>query len=274
MRHLSQTAKLCLVGVVVTLSLVFLINSIMIPRIGGPETDNAGQTPLKNSSEAPLHSTTLVIQNIVSPNLSPPTISLSPVQTPVQTMVLSQPPVIKTSTSPTRTLTDVTAASHNPYSIDTSDLSQRVHVLVNRQRSDQGLAELVFDPTLANIALKHSQDMAAQHYIAHENPAGQNPTERGIAAGYLCRKDYGTYYTYGIAENLFQNNLYSSTIYYSNRETVYNWNSPEEIARSTVAGWMNSSGHRKNILTPTFDREGIGVAIASDDKVYITENFC
>ena len=141
MRHLSQTAKLCLVGVVVILSLVFLINSIMITRIGGPETDNAGQTPLKNSSEAPLQSTTLVMQNIVSPKLPPPTASLSPVQTTVQTMVLSPPPIIKTSTSPTRTVTDVTAASHNPYSIDTSDLSQRVHVLVNRQRSDQGLAE-------------------------------------------------------------------------------------------------------------------------------------
>ena len=116
--------------------------------------------------------------------------------------------------------------------------------------------------------------MAAQDYFAHVNPAGQNPTARGIAAGYTCRKDYGSYYTYGIAENLFQNNLYSSATYYSNRETVYTWNSAEEIAQTTVGGWMNSSGHRENIVTPTFDREGIGVAIAPDDKVYITEDFC
>jgi uncharacterized protein YkwD len=34
---------------------------------------------------------------------------------------------------------------------------------------------------------------------------------------------------------------------------------------------MNSSGHRKNILTPTYDREGIGVAISADGRVYITE---
>jgi len=54
---------------------------------------------------------------------------------------------------------------------------------------------------------------------------------------------------------------------------VYHWNSPEAIAQTTVAGWMNSSGHRENILTLTFDREGIGIAIASE-KVYITENFC
>ncbi|MDD1700884.1 MAG: CAP domain-containing protein, partial [Methanoregula sp.] len=111
------------------------------------------------------------------------------------------------------------------------------------------------------------------HYFAHVNPAGQDPTSRATADGYTCRKTYGSYYTYGIAENLFQNNLYSSATFYNNRETVYNWNSPEAIAQTTVAGWMNSSGHKKNILTRTFDREGIGVAIASE-KVYITENFC
>jgi uncharacterized protein YkwD len=148
-----------------------------------------------------------------------------------------------------------------------------VHELVNQQRSGSGLSALRFDPVLADIARKHSEDMGLQHYFAHMNPAGQNPTARGTAAGYNCRKTYGSYYQYGIAENLFLNNLYSSATYYSNRETVYHWNTPEAIAQITVAGWMNSSGHRENILTPTFDREGIGIAIASE-KVYITENFC
>jgi uncharacterized protein YkwD len=37
---------------------------------------------------------------------------------------------------------------------------------------------------------------------------------------------------------------------------------------------MGSSGHRENILSSAYDREGIGVAIAKDDKVYITEDFC
>jgi hypothetical protein len=54
----------------------------------------------------------------------------------------------------------------------------------------------------------------------------------------------------------------------------YDWNTLEEIAESTVEGWMNSPGHRKNILIPVWQREGIGVSIAPDDKVYITENFC
>jgi uncharacterized protein YkwD len=166
------------------------------------------------------------------------------------------------------------SAAENPFPISTDALEQRVHDLINQQRTARGLTSLRFDPTLADIARKHSEDMAAQDYFAHVNPAGQDPTARGISAGYTCRKNYGSYYTYGIAENLFQNYLYSSATFYSNRETVYDWNSAEEIAQTTVGGWMNSSGHRENIVTPTFDREGIGVAIAPDDKVYITEDFC
>jgi len=165
-------------------------------------------------------------------------------------------------------------AIKNPYTISTTALEQRVHDLINQERTAQGLSALDIDPALADVARAHSEDMAAQQYFAHVNPQGQDPTARGEAAGYICRKIYGAYYTYGIAENLFLNNLYSSATYYSNRETEYTWNSPEEIAQTTVSGWMNSSGHRENILTPTYDRQGIGVAIGSNDRVYITEDFC
>jgi uncharacterized protein YkwD len=54
----------------------------------------------------------------------------------------------------------------------------------------------------------------------------------------------------------------------------YDWKTAGKIAESTVHGWMNSQGHRKNILTPRWKSEGIGVAISPDDKVYITQNFC
>jgi uncharacterized protein YkwD len=70
-----------------------------------------------------------------------------------------------------------------------------------------------------------------------------------------------------------QNNLYDSVTYY-NGIPRYAWNTQEEIAQSTVDGWMTSPGHRQNILTSTYNREGIGVAIDSDNKVYITEDFC
>jgi uncharacterized protein YkwD len=165
-------------------------------------------------------------------------------------------------------------APGDPYTISENDLAEQIHILINRQRAANGLNALGTDPALAGIALNHSEDMATHHYFAHVNPLGQDPTARGAAAGYSCRKDYGSYYTYGIAENIFQNNRYSTITYYSDGKYVYEWTSPDAISRSTVDGWMNSPGHRKNILSATCDREGIGVAIASDDKIYITEDFC
>ncbi len=54
----------------------------------------------------------------------------------------------------------------------------------------------------------------------------------------------------------------------------YDWLTNEEIAFIAVDGWMNSEGHRKNILNSNFDREGIGVYIDSEDRVYVTQNFC
>lgn len=76
----------------------------------------------------------------------------------------------------------------------------------------------------------------------------------------------------GLAENIAQNWTYESTTYI-NGIPIHDWNTEENLAEQTVNGWMNSPGHRENILSG-FHSEGIGVAIASDDKVYFTQNFC
>ena len=118
------------------------------------------------------------------------------------------------------------------------------------------------------------EEVSLQNYFEHKNPEGQDPTARAKQAGYTCHKELGGgYYTEGIAENIFQNYLYDSYTQ-SGIYTSYDWNTPEEIAKSTVNGWMHSSGHRQNILTTTYDRQGIGVAVSGDNKVYITEDFC
>ena len=54
----------------------------------------------------------------------------------------------------------------------------------------------------------------------------------------------------------------------------YNWFTLEGLAQKAVNGWMNSKGHRENILKASYDRTGIGVAVAEDGKVYFTQNFC
>jgi len=158
--------------------------------------------------------------------------------------------------------------------IDKSKLEKQVHELTNEYRIKNGLGALSWDDKLSNVARSHSEDMASRNYFAHETLEGKNPTDRGASQGYTCQKVIGMLIYSGIAENIFQNNLYDRVWTTNGIPTSYDWNTLDEIASSTVDGWMDSPGHRKNILTKTIDKEGIGVAIASDDKVYITQNFC
>jgi uncharacterized protein YkwD len=60
----------------------------------------------------------------------------------------------------------------------------------------------------------------------------------------------------------------------SGKEMTFDWNTVGKIAESTVDGWMRSPGHRQTILTSRYDKTGIGIAIASNDQVLITQLFC
>jgi len=157
--------------------------------------------------------------------------------------------------------------------IDLNRLEHLIHDLVNYERDSADIEKLDWDENLSEIARSHSIDMAKNNYFSHDNSQGDGPSERGLNQGYYCKKDYGAYYTEGLAENIFQNNLYDS-ITYINGIPTYHWNSLEQIAESTVDGWMESTGHKENILDPNYSKQGIGVAISLGDEVYITQDFC
>jgi len=166
-------------------------------------------------------------------------------------------------------LEDETRPEFDPYEIE-----KLVHEFTNEQRLNHGLSELDFDSEISEIARGHSLDMANRGYFAHVTPDGLDPTGRANNAGYSCTKFVGIMIYSGLAENIFQGHLFDSYYTINGVITSYDWNSNEEIAKITVDGWMDSPGHRKNILTDLFDREGIGVFITEDDKVYVTQNFC
>ncbi len=151
-------------------------------------------------------------------------------------------------------------------------LEKKIHALVNRERQKHGLSPLAFDHALVLIARKHSRDMANRKYFDHISPEGRDFSFRYRKAGYSCAIKEGNIIYYG-AENIALNNLYDS-VTTVNGEAFYDWNSEDRIAGTTVEGWMKSPGHRKNILTPEWRNEGIGIVISPDDKVYITQNFC
>lgn len=225
------------------------------PTITAPAT----HVPTTTQTPAPTPITTVPTDATDVPTAEPTTvITLAVTQVPPQ--------------PPSGSLTSSTPGA--PY-IDPSALEGRVHELINNQRQLNGLSALSHDPFLADIARGHSWDMVVRNYFEHMNPDGLLARGRGDAAGYPCiRVVKGGSYN-GISENLFQGTRYSA--YYSNAEGViafYNWSSVDEIADKAVTGWMNSPGHRQNLLTSRYQLEGIGVAFSSDDKIYITENFC
>lgn len=171
---------------------------------------------------------------------------------------------------------DYETASQAP-SLDLSRLSRRIHEGVNDVRQERNLSPLAWNDTLAAVAQLHSRDMAENDFFSHRNPDGEGPTERGVGEGFSCEKTFEQYRTEGIAENIYYTYPYSS--YQSterNGEEVrrYNWKTEEDIAEEIVRGWMDSPDHRQNILDPRYDREGLGVARASDDRLYVTQNLC
>jgi len=157
--------------------------------------------------------------------------------------------------------------------INIQELELSIHDLINSERQKNGIPLLQYDDKLADIARAHSQDMANRNYFDHNNPEGDGPTERAIKAGYPVHKELGGgWYSDGIAENIHKGWLYSQ-ITYIGISTTYDWYTQAEIAYNCVNGWMNSPGHRQNILTSSYDKEGIGVSISNDYAVYVTQDF-
>ena len=154
-----------------------------------------------------------------------------------------------------------------------SKIESLVFQYTNEERNKHGKSSLTNDARLASIARGHSYDMGNRGFFDHDTPEGLEPTDRANNAGHSCRKDYGSYYTIGIAENIAQHWLYTSYMTIGIKSS-YTWHSEESLAREIVDGWMNSPGHRENILDSDYDRLGVGISITKDDAVYATQNFC
>jgi len=164
-----------------------------------------------------------------------------------------------------------------PPEIDLGELAARIHELVNQERVKRSLPPLAWDDAMAQIAWRHSCDMAARHYLGHTNPEGESPTARGEKAGYSCQHREGEMTAIGLGENIYQNHLYRSVQRLSingRSHELHETNTLEEIAASTVSGWLGSDGHRRNLLHATYASAGIGIALAEDGRIYITQLYC
>ncbi len=174
--------------------------------------------------------------------------------------------------------------AHYPVAADTGtqpevtadELERQIHQQINQVRQDYGLPQLDSDELLSAIARKHSSDMARYHFFSHINLQGEGPVERANDLGWNKKKqlDANTWTT-GPGENIFMDHLYDKVVTTTQNgvsvRKEYLWKTMEEITQSIVQGWMGSLPHRKNILSPQYDQEGIGVAI-SEYEIYVTED--
>lgn len=110
--------------------------------------------------------------------------------------------------------------------------ASEVIALSNTEREKAGLPPLKQNSRLERAALAKVDDMVAQQYFEHESPDGKGPSDLAEAAGYA-------YIVVG--ENLAEGDFTSS--------------------KDLVDGWMNSPGHRANILNERFEEIGVAVRI-------------
>lgn len=119
--------------------------------------------------------------------------------------------------------------------------------LVNEQRRRSGLNELEWDGELARLARDYSRKMAREDFFDHHDPEGATVVERARNARV---KNWSK-----IGENLFF------------------CEGADEFSRLAVRGWMKSPTHKENILDRDWNRSGIGVFAAPDNRIYVTQVF-
>lgn len=119
---------------------------------------------------------------------------------------------------------------------------QRAFDLLNADRAANGLPPLKLNLAVTAVAERHAQDEINRKFFAHNNPDGQSPFDRMRAAGI----------SFGYAgENLAIN----------------------QNVTAAEQAFMNSPGHRANILSPQYTEVGIGVRYSPQGSVYVVQNF-
>lgn len=104
-----------------------------------------------------------------------------------------------------------------------------VFELVNQERAAAGVAPLDWNPALATAAQLHAEDMVAQDYFDHDSPDGRSFSDRAREAGYDASPR---------GENIAAG---------------------QPDASSVMNSWMNSNGHRNNILSEGSNEIGVGL---------------
>jgi len=126
---------------------------------------------------------------------------------------------------------------------ETSAEAAKVLMLTNEYRARNNLGPLTWNPKLALAAQRYAEQMANEGFFSHTSSAGVTVGQRITSAGY-------DWWTYG--ENI-----------------AYGYSTPEKV----MEGWINSSGHRANLLAQSYQDLGVGYAEGGTGVAYWVQDF-
>jgi uncharacterized protein YkwD len=126
-----------------------------------------------------------------------------------------------------------------------------VFAKTNRLRRIKGVAPLIRDAKLRQIARAFSNDMLVRRFFSHTTPAGL-PSYKRIRSHYPHR-------VRAVGENIWESSGYAQS-------------SPQTLANLIMADWMNSPAHRANLLDPDYTNMGVGVS-ARQQVIKVTQEF-
>ena len=149
--------------------------------------------------------------------------------------------------SPAQSPTDCENADTRPGGASANALEKSTVCLLNKTRARRGLRKLRLNHRLSRAAYLHTVDMVKRNYFAHVSKSGTDFVTRLTRSGYMRGARAWT-----VGENLAWGSGRRST--------------PREI----MAAWMNSPGHRANILQRRFREIGIGVVFGAPRRASST----
>ena len=145
---------------------------------------------------------------------------------------------------PDRTSIDPSPTPPCQHRLTADEIEKALFIYINQERRQRQLPQLEFSPPLTSLARKHSRDMAARSKVSHFSSSGDTYTDRLISQNFFFKSN---------GENVAFSDTFDA----------------EYIHQS----FMESPGHRENILEPNLDLVGIGVFYKENQGYYVTEDF-
>ena len=203
----------------------------------GADEQAAAEQPAAEEQQAEEPDTTPAPRKAASKPKPKPAPAPAPAPAPVAQAPDTEAPAPQPEPDPAPAPAPAPAGSATPGS---SSAAAQVVALTNAERAKAGLGALTVSGKLTAAAAAHSADQASHNTMTHTGSNGSSMSQRISATGFAWR---------ALGENVAMG--------YAN-------------ANSVMTGWMNSPGHRKNILTPGFTMIGVALAAAADGSLYWT----